>query len=879
MRITTIIMLLCLNLLLFAAPVEEAVSRDVAESFLQIRGVDKHIMDQETIGNRAAPNAYVYQLDEPGFIIVSADNQLPPVLAYSFKHGFINDPENPLVSMINADIANRMAWFADQGINEADPTWETMLTMSRPDPGFQQWPADGSTTTDGWLLTRWNQSGVYNDMCPLDNGGERSVVGCVATAMSMLIYYHQHIGDVSFDQSDAYVSGWWNGIAIDGDHEEHDFPSFSELNGYLDTLGDHIDAGIDWTAQDYAALNFAAGISVQMSYSSDGSGSWTELVASALPNKFDYDSAFYMDWSYSLLDMLAEEMKYARPTELSINTPDYDSGHAINCDGYNTDDYYHLNFGWGSSDSSCWYILPEGMPSGYTIVSGMVYNIEGGEHPVHISGNVNVDGSSAEGAYVFFDGDYDFEVYVDNASGSYDIPAIFPGTYTATATLGNRMYFDQFEITIDENTTNIDFDLANYEALTGQVNASVATDGAGVCLYKDGRLLGIDYADEYGNFSFPEILPGTYTLSASAGDGYFGSAEFTLTADDQDTDVEMTLREGKLGVGFSGTPDEIFSIGIDYTLSCGIRLSQDDLTGHEGEAIRAVRFKTPISSEEGEITAEVWMGEQIIAEQVLESFEANQWYEVEVEPYVLIDPAQEYFVGYHIHAVNGNVAWHDNGPRVTGKGALICTTSWVNLTTAQDFNFNIDAVISAVDYGTINGQITVDDTRELRDAMVGTGNFIAHADDSGYYSLELPAGTYDIYASFTDCDPEVIEGIEITAGEVIDDVDFVMDPTNANEPTEVPDFTTALAGNFPNPFNPETRIQFSLANDSHVSLSIYNIRGQKVKTLANSRMTQGSHSVVWNGTDETGKSLASGIYMMRLQAGGDTFARKMMLIK
>ena len=120
------------------------------------------------------------------------------------------------------------------------------------------------------------------------------------------------------------------------------------------------------------------------------------------------------------------------------------------------------------------------MPSGYSIISGMVYNIEGGEHPVELSGTVTTEGASPIGTYIRFDGDYDFEVFVENSNGSYDIPAIFPGTYLATATLGDRIHYEQFEVTIDENTTSIDFNLANYEALSGYLDADVSTEGAGV---------------------------------------------------------------------------------------------------------------------------------------------------------------------------------------------------------------------------------------------------------------------------------------------------------------------------------------------------------------------------------------------------------------
>jgi hypothetical protein len=98
------------------------------------------------------------------------------------------------------------------------------------------------------------------------------------------------------------------------------------------------------------------------------------------------------------------------------------------------------------------------------------------------------------------------------------------------------------------------------------------------------------------------------------------------------------------------------------------------------------------------------------------------------------------------------------------------------------------------------------------------------------------------------------------------------------EVTEVA-FATALAGNYPNPFNPETTISFSLSADTFVAIDIYNIKGQKVRTLVNDELTSGHHSVVWNGKNNIERDVASGIYFYRMRAGDFTATRKMILMK
>jgi hypothetical protein len=85
--------------------------------------------------------------------------------------------------------------------------------------------------------------------------------------------------------------------------------------------------------------------------------------------------------------------------------------------------------------------------------------------------------------------------------------------------------------------------------------------------------------------------------------------------------------------------------------------------------------------------------------------------------------------------------------------------------------------------------------------------------------------------------------------------------------------------NYPNPFNPTTTINYQLSENSNVTLSVYNIKGQKVKTLISDQLTAGAHSVVWNGDDDSGKSVGSGIYFYKLKAGDFQKVKKMILLK
>jgi len=88
-----------------------------------------------------------------------------------------------------------------------------------------------------------------------------------------------------------------------------------------------------------------------------------------------------------------------------------------------------------------------------------------------------------------------------------------------------------------------------------------------------------------------------------------------------------------------------------------------------------------------------------------------------------------------------------------------------------------------------------------------------------------------------------------------------------------------LNQNYPNPFNPETEISFSIQTEQNIELRIFNIKGQKVKTLINSSISKGDHSVKWFGDDETGSSVSSGIYFYQLKTENYSSIKKCVLLK
>lgn len=113
-------------------------------------------------------------------------------------------------------------------------------------------------------------------------------------------------------------------------------------------------------------------------------------------------------------------------------------------------------------------------------------------------------------------------------------------------------------------------------------------------------------------------------------------------------------------------------------------------------------------------------------------------------------------------------------------------------------------------------------------------------------------------------------------------IDFVLSTktgvVSGNDHPALPQ-TMKLMGNYPNPFNPETRIVFALPKMQHVQLAVYNLAGERVATLISGSLEKGIHEVSWNGRDEAGRMVSSGLYLYRLESEIGQLTGKMLLMK
>ena len=89
----------------------------------------------------------------------------------------------------------------------------------------------------------------------------------------------------------------------------------------------------------------------------------------------------------------------------------------------------------------------------------------------------------------------------------------------------------------------------------------------------------------------------------------------------------------------------------------------------------------------------------------------------------------------------------------------------------------------------------------------------------------------------------------------------------------------SLSQNYPNPFNPETTIQYNIPIRSHVTIEVYNILGQKIRTLVDELKSVGDFQTTWDGNDSNGVKVSTGIYFYRFRAGDFTETKKMIILK
>ncbi|MBR5639850.1 MAG: C10 family peptidase [Muribaculaceae bacterium] len=275
-----------------------------------------------TVPDGNAPLYVFNRADGHGFVIVAGDDAAVPILGYSDESAFSYDdmPEN------------LRQWLA---LNEL----YVKACASR--QGVARQVSQGSPVVApllGDIL--WGQGTPYNDMCPTYSGGTHYYVGCVATAATQIMRYHNYPEHGNGSKT----------ITVNGQSVTADFGNTTyDWENMLPTYDD-----VDYTAaQGNAVATLAAhfGVAVNMEYQPAGSGAHSMEVPNALREFFCYDQAVTMrkrDYysSGEWLQLIKSELDAGRPVYYAAGSETGSSGHAFVCDGYDSEGYVHINWGW-----------------------------------------------------------------------------------------------------------------------------------------------------------------------------------------------------------------------------------------------------------------------------------------------------------------------------------------------------------------------------------------------------------------------------------------------------------------------------------------------------------------------------------------------------
>ncbi|MBP5573653.1 MAG: C10 family peptidase [Bacteroidales bacterium] len=288
---------------------------------------------------------YVFDVDQSGFVIISADDRFRPLVGYSDEGVFeTGNPSPELMFYLDKIIEARTSPEAVLP-EDAAADWEALLS------GKKLRSRNGGRGAHFLVETTWNQDAPYNLYAPEANGGPggRCYAGCVATAMSQVMKFWDHpatgTGSHGYYSSYGYLSA-----------------NFGQTSYQWDRMPNRLsNNSSDEEVAAIALLMYHCGVAVNMSYSASGSGAFSDDVPDAIQDYFSYtthtDRAYRDQYTlHQWQNKLKEQFDLGWPVYYGGYSDT--GGHAFVCDGYDDNDLFHYNWGWGGSQDG-WFVIDE----------------------------------------------------------------------------------------------------------------------------------------------------------------------------------------------------------------------------------------------------------------------------------------------------------------------------------------------------------------------------------------------------------------------------------------------------------------------------------------------------------------------------------------
>jgi hypothetical protein len=288
---------------------------------------------------------YIFNVNTKGFVIVSGDDAVIPVLGYSFETDYSPDTEAPQFTAWMKQYSGQIRFAIMEGKKPSktiSDQWNHLLTS---DPS-RSVPDRTGRDVEPLIFSNWNQGSPYNEMCPADPAGPggHTYAGCVPTAMGQIMYYYRwpEQGTGSY----SYV--------------DPDYGTLQADFGATEYRWNNMNNGIISSNPGIAQLLYHLGVSCDLVYGPDGSGMYNHRSAYSLRTYFKYSSQTQylfrdstdLKWDSVIIAHLDRRMPlyYAGWSVPNVN------GHAFVCDGYQGNGYFHFNFGWSGSSNGYYYL-------------------------------------------------------------------------------------------------------------------------------------------------------------------------------------------------------------------------------------------------------------------------------------------------------------------------------------------------------------------------------------------------------------------------------------------------------------------------------------------------------------------------------------------
>ena len=343
---------LCISVLIIsimtlqAKPINRSLAITAAQKFASTQFAMERAMPElvYTGGNEAF---YVFNLGDHGFVIIAGDDAHRPVIGFSDQSTFDASNIPPALAYYLDGVAECMLQLR-QAVATPDVAaeWASVLEHGRLVSKY------GGRGTGYFCQTQWDQSYPYNYCCPEDpNGsGGHAIVGCLATAMSQLMrfwaYPSQGIG------SHCYIHEDYGQICADFGNTTYDWDNMPNVLDNNSSEAEKLATG---------TLCFHCGVTIDMGYGPDGSGGASGPIPGVMRDYFNYSDAIVQ---LRRDDYETETWKTMVREQFDMGWPMYYGGcqdggcHAFVCDGYDDNDYYHFNLGWGGG-SDGWYLIDD----------------------------------------------------------------------------------------------------------------------------------------------------------------------------------------------------------------------------------------------------------------------------------------------------------------------------------------------------------------------------------------------------------------------------------------------------------------------------------------------------------------------------------------